>query len=192
MERDIDRLSGAAPVVMWSGYCGEARVKRQRSQFSRVTGYSPRDGVRSSVSWEELRVQPPFLCVERSQQRWLEHLFHIPQDTSLGMSHQRRPQGRLRTYTSTLEYSWKSKRESLGWGKSGHLCLHCCPHHSSAMTANIWTWKSQTKIQGGAIRSQSNPNTSAANVREGRNLAAWVIRNSQPCMVWLTLLWGEL
>ncbi len=44
----------------------------------RVAGRSLRDRVRSSVTGEELRVEPLLLDIERSQLRWLGHLFRMP------------------------------------------------------------------------------------------------------------------
>ncbi len=44
----------------------------------RVAGRSLRDRVRSSVTREELRVEPLLLDIERSQLRWLGHLFRMP------------------------------------------------------------------------------------------------------------------
>lgn len=40
----------------------------------------PRDRLRRSVPWEELGVKPLFLHIERSQLRWLGHLFRMPLD----------------------------------------------------------------------------------------------------------------
>ncbi|KAI3352977.1 hypothetical protein L3Q82_019551, partial [Scortum barcoo] len=43
-----------------------------------ATGRSLRDNVRSSVTQEELGVEPLLLHIERSQLRWLGHLFRMP------------------------------------------------------------------------------------------------------------------
>ncbi|KAI3353716.1 hypothetical protein L3Q82_004956 [Scortum barcoo] len=43
-----------------------------------VAGRSLRDKVRSSVTREELGVELLLLCIERSQLRWLGHLFRMP------------------------------------------------------------------------------------------------------------------
>ncbi|KAI3370214.1 hypothetical protein L3Q82_024997, partial [Scortum barcoo] len=49
------------------------------SFLRRVAGHSLRDRVRSSVTREELGVEPLLLhIIERSQLRWLRHLFWIP------------------------------------------------------------------------------------------------------------------
>ncbi|KAI3366586.1 hypothetical protein L3Q82_009202 [Scortum barcoo] len=51
-----------------------------RNEFPpcRVAGRSLRDRVRSSVTREELGVEPLLLHIERSQLRWLGHLFRMP------------------------------------------------------------------------------------------------------------------
>ncbi|KAI3365769.1 hypothetical protein L3Q82_000704 [Scortum barcoo] len=48
------------------------------SFLRRVAGRSLRDRVRSSVTREELGVEPLLLHIERSQLRWLGHLFRMP------------------------------------------------------------------------------------------------------------------
>ena len=48
------------------------------SFLRRVAGRSLRDRVRSSVTREELRVEPLLLHIERSQLRWLGHLYRMP------------------------------------------------------------------------------------------------------------------
>ncbi len=48
------------------------------SFLRRVAGRSLRDKVRSSATREELRVEPLLLDIERSQVRWLRHLFRMP------------------------------------------------------------------------------------------------------------------
>ncbi|KAI3366505.1 hypothetical protein L3Q82_000635 [Scortum barcoo] len=61
-------------------------TERTRSQIQaaemsflrRVAGCSLRDMVRSSVTQEELGVEPLLLHIERSQLRWLRHLFWMP------------------------------------------------------------------------------------------------------------------
>ncbi|KAI3359915.1 hypothetical protein L3Q82_014268, partial [Scortum barcoo] len=61
MEREIDRRIGAASMQL----CG-------------WLGAPLRDRVRSSVIREELGVEPLLLRIERSQLRWLGHLFRMP------------------------------------------------------------------------------------------------------------------
>ena len=48
------------------------------SFLRRVAGLTLRDRVRSSDIWEELRVEPLLLWVERSQLRWFGHLVRMP------------------------------------------------------------------------------------------------------------------
>ncbi len=50
----------------------------EMSFLRRVAGRSLRDKVRSSATREELRVEPLLLDIERSQVRWLGHLFRMP------------------------------------------------------------------------------------------------------------------
>ncbi|KAI3356573.1 hypothetical protein L3Q82_017772 [Scortum barcoo] len=50
----------------------------EMSFLRRVAGRSLRDRVRSSVTREELGVEPLLLHIERSQLRWLGHLFRMP------------------------------------------------------------------------------------------------------------------
>ncbi len=56
-----------------------SRIQADEMSFlRRVAGRSLRDRVRSSVTREELRVEPLLLDIERSQLRWLGHLFRMP------------------------------------------------------------------------------------------------------------------
>lgn len=48
------------------------------SIFHRVAVCSLRDRVRSSVTWEELGVEPLLFHVKRNQLRWLDHLLRLP------------------------------------------------------------------------------------------------------------------
>ncbi|KAK3559606.1 hypothetical protein QTP86_013548 [Hemibagrus guttatus] len=50
----------------------------EMSFLRRVVGRSLRDRVRSSVTREELGVEPLLLHIERGQLRWLGHLFRMP------------------------------------------------------------------------------------------------------------------
>ncbi|KAI3375720.1 hypothetical protein L3Q82_003724 [Scortum barcoo] len=56
-----------------------SRIQAAEMSFlRRVAGRSLRDRVRSSVTREELGVEPLLLRIERSQLRWLGHLFRMP------------------------------------------------------------------------------------------------------------------
>ncbi|KAK3571151.1 hypothetical protein QTP86_003367 [Hemibagrus guttatus] len=56
-----------------------SRIQAAEMSFlCRVAGCSLRDRVRSSVTREELRVEPLLLHIERGQLRWLGHLFRMP------------------------------------------------------------------------------------------------------------------
>ncbi|KAA0706920.1 hypothetical protein E1301_Tti002240 [Triplophysa tibetana] len=90
-----------------------SRIQAAEMSFlCRVAGRSLRDRVRSSVTWEELRVEPLLLHIERGQLRWLGHLFRMPPGRLPGKVFRacptgRRPRGRPRTrwrdYVSQLE-----------------------------------------------------------------------------------------
>ena len=52
-----------------------SRIQAAEMSFlRRVVGRSLRDRVRSSVTWEELGVEPLLLHIERSLLRWIRHL----------------------------------------------------------------------------------------------------------------------
>ncbi|KAI3362885.1 hypothetical protein L3Q82_001925 [Scortum barcoo] len=75
------------------------------SFLRRVAGRSLRDRVRSSVTREELGVEPLLLHIERSQLRWLGHLFRmppgrLPREVFQACPTGRRPQGKTQ---DTLE-----------------------------------------------------------------------------------------
>ncbi|KAK3535383.1 hypothetical protein QTP70_011279 [Hemibagrus guttatus] len=56
-----------------------SRIQAAEMSFlHRVVGRSLRDRVRSSVTQEELGVEPLLLHIERGQLRWLGHLFRMP------------------------------------------------------------------------------------------------------------------
>ncbi|KAK3541007.1 hypothetical protein QTP86_010128 [Hemibagrus guttatus] len=60
-----------------------SRIQAAEMSFlRRVAGRSLRDRVRSSVTWEELGVEPLLLQIERGQLRWLRHLFSDASGTS--------------------------------------------------------------------------------------------------------------
>ncbi|KAK7886862.1 hypothetical protein WMY93_026483 [Mugilogobius chulae] len=87
------------------------------SFLRRVAGRSLRDRVRSSVTREELGVEPLLLHVERSQLRWLGHLFRMPPGRLPGEVFRacptgRRPRGRPRT-------RWRDYVSRLAWERLG-------------------------------------------------------------------------
>ncbi|CAM4611183.1 unnamed protein product [Leuciscus chuanchicus] len=72
-----------------------SRIQAAEMSFlRRVAGRSLRDRVRSSVTWEELRVEPLLLHIERGQLRWLGHLFRMPPGRLPGKVFPARPTGR--------------------------------------------------------------------------------------------------
>uniref|UniRef100_A0AAV2MQG6 ribonuclease H n=1 Tax=Knipowitschia caucasica TaxID=637954 RepID=A0AAV2MQG6_KNICA len=134
MEREIDRRIGAACAVMRSLY-RTVVVKRELSRKAKlsiyrsifvpsltyghelVAGRSLRDRVRSSVTREELGVEPLLLHVERNQLRWLGHLFRMPPGRLPGEVFRarptgRRPRGRPRT-------RWRDYVSQLAWERLG-------------------------------------------------------------------------
>ncbi|XP_048009164.1 uncharacterized protein LOC125243494 [Megalobrama amblycephala] len=89
----------------------------EMSFLRRVAGRSLRDRVRSSVTQEELRVEPLLLHIERSQLRWLGHLFRMPPGRLPGEVFRacptgRRPQGRPRA-------RWRDYVSRLAWERLG-------------------------------------------------------------------------
>ncbi len=77
-------------------------TKRTRSRIQaaemsflrRVAERSLRDRVRSSVTRKELREEPLLLDIEKSQLRWLGHLFRMPPESLPGEVFRARPTGR--------------------------------------------------------------------------------------------------
>ncbi|KAI3372636.1 hypothetical protein L3Q82_023109 [Scortum barcoo] len=89
----------------------------QRPQLCGWLGAPLEIGVRSSVTREELGVEPLLLHIERSQLRWLGHLFRmppgrLPREVFQACPTGRRPRGRPRTrwrdYVSQL--AWETPR----------------------------------------------------------------------------------
>ncbi|KAK7916510.1 hypothetical protein WMY93_012271 [Mugilogobius chulae] len=84
-----------------------------------VAGRSLRDRVRSSVTREELGVEPLLLHIERGQLRWLGHLYRMPPGRLPGEVFRacptgRRPRGRPRT-------RWRDYVSRLSWERLGIL-----------------------------------------------------------------------
>ncbi len=104
-----------------------SRIQAAEMSFlRRVAGRSLRDRVRSSVTREELRVEPLLLHVERSQLRWLGHLYQMPPGRLPGKVDAGGTMS-LGWPGKASGSPWKSWRKCLGRGKSGHPCLDCCP-----------------------------------------------------------------
>ncbi|KAI3369821.1 hypothetical protein L3Q82_024647 [Scortum barcoo] len=87
------------------------------SFLRRVAGCSLRDRVRSSVTREELGVEPLLLCIKRSQLRWLGHLFRmppgrLPREVFQACPTGRRPYGRPRT-------CWRDYVSRVAWEHLG-------------------------------------------------------------------------
>ncbi|KAK3546351.1 hypothetical protein QTP70_025761, partial [Hemibagrus guttatus] len=93
------------------------RVRSRIQAAERVAGCSHRDRVRSSVTWEELGVEPLLLHIERGQLRWLGHLFRMPPGRLPGEVFRacptgKRPWGRPRT-------RWRDYVFQLAWERLG-------------------------------------------------------------------------
>ncbi|KAK3518675.1 hypothetical protein QTP70_007168 [Hemibagrus guttatus] len=96
------------------------RSRLQAAEMSflrRVEGRSLRDRVRSSVTWEELGVEPLLLHIERGQLRWLGHLFRMPPGRLPGEVFRacptgKRPRGRPRI-------RWRDYVFRLAWERLG-------------------------------------------------------------------------
>ncbi|KAK3521039.1 hypothetical protein QTP86_018753 [Hemibagrus guttatus] len=91
-----------------------SRIQAAEMSFlRRVAGRSLRDRVRSSVTREELVVEPLLLHIERGQLRWLGHLFRMPparlsgevfRACPTGKRPRRRPRTRWRDYVFRLAW----------------------------------------------------------------------------------------
>ncbi|KAK3566589.1 hypothetical protein QTP86_001091 [Hemibagrus guttatus] len=95
-----------------------SRIQAVKMSFlCRVAGRSLRDRVRSSVTREELGVEPLLLHIERGQLRWLRHLFRMPPGRLPGEVFRacptgKRPRGRPRT--RWRDYVFRLAWECLG------------------------------------------------------------------------------
>ncbi|KAK3551449.1 hypothetical protein QTP70_017426, partial [Hemibagrus guttatus] len=95
-----------------------SRIQAAEMSFlRRVAGHSLRDRVRSSVTWEELGVEPLLLHIERGQLRWLGHLFwmppgRLPREVFRACPTGKRPRGRPRT-------RWRDYVFRLAWERLG-------------------------------------------------------------------------
>ncbi|KAK3561572.1 hypothetical protein QTP86_010655 [Hemibagrus guttatus] len=95
-----------------------SRIQAAEMSFlRRVAGRSLRDRVRSSVTREELGVEPLLLHIERGQLRWLGHLFRMPLGRLPGEVFRacptgKRPRGRPRT-------RWRDYVFRLAWERLG-------------------------------------------------------------------------
>ncbi len=111
-------------IFSWSPHRGvlteRTRSRIQAAEMSflrRMAGRSLRDRVRSSVTREELRVEPLLLHIKRGQLRWLGHLFRMPPERLHGKVFRarptgRRPRGRPRT-------RWRDYVSRLAWERLG-------------------------------------------------------------------------
>ncbi|KAK3558055.1 hypothetical protein QTP86_006473 [Hemibagrus guttatus] len=95
-----------------------SRIQAAEMSFlRRVAGHSLRDRVRSSVTREELGVEPLLLHIERGQLMWLWHLFRMPPGRLPGEVFRacptgKRPRGRPRT-------RWRDYVFRLAWERLG-------------------------------------------------------------------------
>ncbi|KAK3530739.1 hypothetical protein QTP70_000755 [Hemibagrus guttatus] len=95
-----------------------SRIQAAEMSFlRRVAGRSLKDRVRSSITREELRLEPLLLHIERGQLRWLGHLFRMPPGRLPGKvfwacATGKRPRGRPRT-------RWRDYVSRLAWERLG-------------------------------------------------------------------------
>ncbi|KAK3563105.1 hypothetical protein QTP86_016341, partial [Hemibagrus guttatus] len=95
-----------------------SRIQAAEMSFlRRVAGRSIRDRLRSSVTREELGVEPLLLHIERGQLRWLGHLFRMPPGRLPGEVFRacptgKRPWGRPKT-------CWRDYVSRLAWERLG-------------------------------------------------------------------------
>ncbi|KAK3540844.1 hypothetical protein QTP86_002355 [Hemibagrus guttatus] len=91
-----------------------SRIQAAKMSFlRRVAGCSFRDRVRTSVTREELGVEPLLLHIERGQLRWLGHLFRMPLGRLPGEVFRachtgKRPRGRRSTYWNAASFNTPS------------------------------------------------------------------------------------
>ncbi|KAK3553016.1 hypothetical protein QTP86_031158, partial [Hemibagrus guttatus] len=89
----------------------------EMSFFRRAVGRSLRDRVRSSVTREELRVEPLLLHIERGQLRWLGHLFWMPPGCLPGEVFRACPNGKRPRGTPRTR--WRDYVSRLAWERLG-------------------------------------------------------------------------
>ncbi|KAK3520189.1 hypothetical protein QTP70_017925 [Hemibagrus guttatus] len=127
-----------------------SRIQEAEMSFlRRVVGRSLRDRVRSSVTREELGVQPLFLHIERGQLRWLGHLFRMPPGRLPGevfwACPGRGPGEDPGHAGETMSLGWpgnasgsfrKSWRKCLGRGRK--QCISLLQHTEISLTSDTW------------------------------------------------------
>ena len=119
-----------------------SRSRIQAAEMSflrRAAGHSLRDRVRSSVTREELGVEPLLLRIERSQLRWLGHLYRMPPgrlpwEVFLACPAGRRPRGRPRT-------RWSDYVTRLAWE-----CLGVLPEELEEVSGEREVWVSLLRL----------------------------------------------
>uniref|UniRef100_A0A672GMW1 DDE Tnp4 domain-containing protein n=1 Tax=Salarias fasciatus TaxID=181472 RepID=A0A672GMW1_SALFA len=117
-----------------------SRIQAAEMSFlRRVAGRSLRDKVRSSVTREELGVEPLLLHIERNQLRWLGHLFRmppgrLPREVFRACPTGRRPRGRPRT-------RWRDYVSRLAWERLGIL-----PEELEEVSGDREVWASLLRL----------------------------------------------
>ncbi|KAK3528856.1 hypothetical protein QTP70_011737 [Hemibagrus guttatus] len=117
-----------------------SRIQAAKMSFlRRAAGRSLRDRVRSSVTREELRVEPLLLHIERGQLRWLGHLFRMPPGRLPGEVFRacptgKRPRGRPRTH-------WRDYVSWLAWER-----LRVPPEELEEVSGEREVWASLLRL----------------------------------------------
>ncbi|KAK3516271.1 hypothetical protein QTP70_007251 [Hemibagrus guttatus] len=95
-----------------------SRIQAAEMSFlRRVAGHSLRDRVRSSVTREELGVEPLLLHIEMGQLRWLGHLFRMPPGRLPGEVFRACPTGKRRRGRPRTR--WRDYVFRLAWERLG-------------------------------------------------------------------------
>ncbi|KAK3558768.1 hypothetical protein QTP86_028769 [Hemibagrus guttatus] len=172
----------------------------EMSFLRRVAGRSLRDRVRSSVTREELGVEPLLLHIERGQLRWLGHLFRMPPGRLPGEVFRacptgKRPRGRPRT-------RWRDYVFRLAWERLGvtpeeleevarEREIACGSEHNLAIVGNqvfSWGWNEHGMCGDGSLGDviQPQPIPDLQNAKglligcgAGHSLALCCLKNSE-------------
>ncbi|KAK7913334.1 hypothetical protein WMY93_013545 [Mugilogobius chulae] len=116
----------------------------EMSFLRRVAGRSLRDRVRSSVTREELGVEPLLLHVERGQLRWLGHLYRMPPGRLPGEVFRACPTGRRPREDpghagGTMSLDWERPRDPPRRAGGGALSFRCSANEAVKVSEETFT-----------------------------------------------------